>query len=81
MNTTEQKQYKTKVKKLIIDHLTSVLGYPECTDEQIIKELKPMWLKIEEANLKLPGMTFAHFVSMANDQYTFSQIKKAMGGR
>lgn len=78
MNAVEQAQYKAKVKKLILDHVAQVLG-ANFTDEQFINELKPMWVKIEEANLKLDGMTFAHFSAIANDQYTFNQIKKAMG--
>lgn len=80
MNAVEKEQYKVKVKKLMVDHLIHVLGYPNCTDEQILKELKPMWIKIEEAGLILPGMKYAHFVAIANDQFTFSQVKKAMGG-
>lgn len=79
MNAVEQAQYKAKVKTLMLDHLKNTIGYPNCTDEQIMKELKPMWVKIEEANLKLEGMTFVHFSAIAQDQYTFNQIKKAMG--
>lgn len=80
MNPAEKAAYKAKVKKLIVDHITTVCGYPNCTNEQIMQELKPLYVKIEEADLKLPGLTYAHFVAIAGDQYAFCQIKKAMGG-
>lgn len=64
---------KEKVKKVMVDHLTA-LGYPEMSPEQIMGQLKAMWIKIEEAGLIQSGMSYQAFLAHANDQYMISQI-------
>ena len=78
MTQAEIEIHKEKIKKSMVDHLTSI-GYPNIPDELIMRELKPMWLKLEEAGLILPGMTFQHFTGYANNEFILSQVRGIMG--
>jgi hypothetical protein len=79
MTADEIQAHKEKVKKVMVDHLTE-LGYPDkMTNEQIMGELKPMWIKLEEAGLVIGDMNFQAYCHIANGQYTFQQIKEVMG--
>jgi hypothetical protein len=72
--------YKEKVKKLITDHLKLTVNYPNCNNQQILTQLKPIWIKIEEANLKYSGMSFQAFVQAANNAAMLSEMKNFFGG-
>lgn len=78
MTPDEIEAHKEKIKKVMLDHLTT-LGYPDMHNEAIMAELKPMWVKLEEAGLILPEMTFLHFVDHANTQFLFAEMKGVMG--
>lgn len=78
MTSVELETHKAKVKKVMIDHLTE-LGYPELSNEQIMGELKNMWVKIEEAGLVVDGMNFSEFAGHAQNQFILSQIQDMFG--
>ncbi len=78
MTSAEIEVHKEKVKQVMVAHLT-IIGFPKITNEQIMSELKNMWVKIEEAGLIVPGMSFAAFNQIANDQYMIAQINEMMG--
>lgn len=78
MTEGEKADHKEKIKKVMFDHLT-MLGYPNLTDDQIMSELKNMYVKIEEAGLVLSGMNFTTFQQIANNMYLVNQVKNMMG--
>lgn len=78
MTDQEKLELKEKLKKVMVDHLTSV-GYPDITDDQIMRELKPMWIKLEESGILADGMTFAGFQSYANEEFMKSQFRGILG--
>ena len=78
MTETEKTWHAAKVKKVMIDHLTA-LGWPKLTDEQIMTQLKPMWVKLEEAGLIVEGMDFNAYQAIANNAYMMKQVQDIMG--
>lgn len=68
-------EIKRKIKTVMVDHLTE-LGYPDISSEAIMHELKPMWIKIEEAGLIQPGMSFEAFCAHAQEQFLIAEINK-----
>jgi hypothetical protein len=78
MTAGEIADHKEKVKKIMVDHLTS-LGYPDLTNDQIMGQLKAMWVKIEEAGLVTDGMNFQAFQAHANNAYMMEHVKDIMG--
>jgi hypothetical protein len=79
MTPEELQAHKEKMKKIMVDHLTEKHGYPNCTLEQIGQELKEMWVKLEDANLILEGMTFQAFFMHADQAFTFAKMQEIMG--
>lgn len=78
MTPDDLPSHKEAIKKAMLDHLTTV-GWPNVPNETVLRELKNMWIKIEEAGLILPGMTFEAFCSHANDQFLLSEINDIIG--
>lgn len=78
MTDSEKAEHKEKVRKVMMDHLTT-LGWPKLTDEQVMSQLKPMWLKIEEANLVTGDMNWMAFQAIANNAYMLAQVQDIMG--
>ena len=78
MTAGEKENHKEAVKKVMVDHLTT-LGYPQIGNEQVMSELKNMWVKIEEAGLVTNGMTFAAFQAYANDAFLKAHIEEMFG--
>lgn len=78
MTAGELAEHKDKVKKVMVDHLTT-LGWPKLSDEQVMSQLKPMWLKIEEAGLVVGDMNFMAFQAIANQAYMIAQVNDIMG--
>ena len=78
MTAGEKVAHGEKVKKVMIDYLTT-LGYPNIPDEQIMSELKNMWLKIEEAGLVIEDMNFQAFCAFANNAFMMAQVNEIMG--
>jgi hypothetical protein len=71
-------EHKSKIKKVMIDHLTS-LGYPDMTTQEIMAQLKPMWIKLEEANLVIPGMTLQGFAEHATNEAMKADLMNLFG--
>lgn len=65
---------KNKIKEVMIKTLTDNVGYPNCEPNQILMQLKPMWLKLEEAGLT-EGLSFQAFQEHAQSQCMMSQFK------
>jgi len=78
MTPIEKEELTAKIKKVMVDHLTTV-GYPDITNEQIISQLKPMWIKLEESGLPLTGMNFNGFVNIAQAMFMIAEINEQMG--
>lgn len=78
MTEAEMADLKGKIKKVMVDHLTTI-GYPNIPNEQIMGELKAMWIKIEEAGLVTDGMNFQAFAEHAESQFMIAQVKDLLG--
>lgn len=71
---------KEQAKKVMLDHLTKK-GYPDnMSNEQILAELKPMYLLLEEQQLT-GGIDFATFYAIAQQKNFEDTIQRAFGGR
>lgn len=66
----DQQELRAKLKAVMEAHLRTK-GYPRMTSEQIMRELKPMWIAIEEAGLVQQGMSFQGF----REQAMFALVK------
>lgn len=71
-------ELKSKIKQVMLDHLTP-LGYPHMSTEEILKELKPMYIKLEESGLTVPGMSYAEYVRHAEEQKLFADLGGGLG--
>jgi hypothetical protein len=78
MTEAEKYELKSKIKKVMVDHLTT-LGYPDMTPKEILDELKPMWIKLEEAGLIMPGMNFMAFHAQALEKAMLADINSMFG--
>lgn len=78
MTPEEFETHKEKIKKVMVDHLTQSVKYPNCSNEQIMGQLKPMWILIEEAGLVLPGMNFQAFCAHAQNQFLIAKVNDMM---
>lgn len=78
MTAGEMVTHQAKVKKVMIDYLTT-LGYPAIPNERIMSELKNMWLKIEEAGLIVEDMNFQAFCAYANNAFMTAQVNEIIG--
>jgi len=67
MTPNEKIVLKEQIKKIMMDHLTTV-GYPNLNKLQILAELPKMWIKIEEAKLNKEGLNYRDFVQHAHSQ-------------
>lgn len=74
----EREVLKEQIKKVMRDHIVATYG-ENFTPEQVMNELKNMWIKLEEAKLIQPGMSFQAFAEIAHAQYTFNQLRGMMG--
>lgn len=67
-------EFKRRVKDCMVQHLKTK-GWPDnITNEEIMIELKPMWIKLEEAGLLKPGMSYNTFVDKAHFQFMVSEF-------
>ena len=78
MTVSEMADHKVKIEKVMINHLTA-LGYPDISDQQIINEVKNMWIKLEEANLVVEGMNFQSFSAHAQQAFMLNQMMGIFG--
>ena len=78
MTNEELQVHKEKIKEVMMTHLNSK-GYPKLTNDQIMAELKPMWVLIEEAGLKVDGMSYKMFCAKATEAMMFNQMKQMFG--
>lgn len=74
---SEMKQLKARIRHVMEEHLRSK-GFPDMTRDQIFGELKPMWIKLEEAQLTRPNWRYADFVKVAQSQAERVEMKKVM---
>lgn len=68
---------KEKIKKVMLEHLKSK-GYPNMTPEQIMRELKPMWVKLEELNLIQSGWNFTQFCMIAQEVHLRTELEEEL---
>ena len=69
---------KQKMLKVMKDYMVTMYG-DKYTAEDVLKELKPLWVALEDNQLIRPGMTFNVFVQHAESQAIFQNMKNMMG--
>lgn len=75
-------ELKSRCKEIVVAHLTE-LGYPDLSRKEVIAELKPMWIKFEEASLmedlKKIGWTYEAYynsaLERAREAAVFDQLR------
>lgn len=71
---TDKEKIKTLFLKYIQDNLT------DKKPEEIMNNLKPMYVLLQEAGLKPEGLTFEKFNAIAQLQYQFNLLKDKLNG-
>ncbi len=71
-------ELKRKIADVMKEHLASIGWQGDV--KTVMKNLEPMWDKMEAAGLIKPGMTFDQFCLQALQAASFAEIKEAMGG-
>ena len=79
MTKEETLIWKTKVLGQMKAHLVLAIGYPNCTNEQIVSQVPYMWNVLVHSGLTLPGMSYELFAHSANKTYTKHEINRMMG--
>jgi hypothetical protein len=69
---------KSKIRAVMLDHLQTK-GYPETSSQQILAELKPMWIKLEEAQLTA-GWNFLAFYATAHQMAEQDMLFRILRG-
>lgn len=81
---------KERCREVMVKHLEAK-GYPNMTRRQILRELKPMWIALENAGLtpelKAAGYSFESFSNSAMskaqeaafEEFVQKQINRTMG--
>lgn len=69
---------KEKIKQCMIDTLTKNVKYPNCSIEDIIAEVKNMWVELENKNLT-EDLSYGEFCQHAQSQAMFASIKNSFG--
>ena len=72
----DKAELKAKVREVIYSHLKSK-GYPEMNQAQILAELKPIWIKLEESQLIQRGWSYPAFVHCAQQAAMFADLLNA----
>ena len=71
---------RKRIADVMLGHLKTK-GWPNMTDQQILNELKPMWVRLEESGLTL-GIDFRTFVTIAHiklrEIVIFDQMRRGM---
>ena len=70
---TDRPILKEQIRKVIFDHLNS-LGYPNMTNQEIMQELEPMWIKLTQAGLIKDGLNFMGYLQHANEQLIITEL-------
>ena len=73
-------ELREKVKNSMIEHLQTV-GYPNMEVDDVLQELKPMWVKLENEGLIQSGMNFRTFQEWAVQKAMEAQITDHIFGR
>jgi len=75
LETPEEKlEWKNKAVALIKEHLAKSVGWPQCSDEQIMEQLGPMWDLLVEADLIPEGATQRNWIASAQRAYANAQM-------
>lgn len=77
--TDEEKTLQTQMLGEMKAHLILAIGYPNCTNEQIMAQVPYMWNVLVHKKLTRPGMTYELFVHSANKIYTKYEINRMIG--
>lgn len=79
MTEQENEEFVKKASKLLKEHLTTTLGYPKCTANQIMQQLPQMWAILNQQGLVKPGMTYQAFTVAAQQKYMDAEINRILG--
>lgn len=69
---------KEEIRKVVLQHLESKGS--NLTYDQILGELKAIWIKLEDAGLVQPGMSFQTFCQIAQVKKQEAQMQDMLGG-
>lgn len=79
MTPEEKENWLSKVRPLLKEHLVNTIGYPNCTNEQIMGQIGPMWKVLETNGLIIEGMTIQMFIQHAQQKYMEAEMHRIIG--
>lgn len=71
-------QRKELIRLAMKEYLTREVKYPDCSIEDILKMLKPLWVMLEDKGLTT-GLSYKAFVDHANTQAMLRQMQGIFG--
>jgi hypothetical protein len=79
MTQNEKLTLRNKARTTLIALITQEIGYPNCSNEQIMDQVGPMWTQLKDSNLISEGMTFQEFIASAQKKYMEREMWRMMG--
>lgn len=73
------KEWLDKASPVLKEYLTTTIGYPNCSAEQVMGSLAGMWETLDKNGLIKPGMTYNQFIYEAQKKYTQYEINRILG--
>lgn len=79
MTNEEKIEWRKKAIPLLKEFLAKTVGYPNCSNEAIMKNLDLMWAELGSNNLIVEGMTFQMFIVCAQKKYMEREMARIIG--
>lgn len=76
---SEKLAWKNKALPVVTDLLRKNINYPNCTGQDIMNQIGPMWEALKAQGLVTEEMTFQMFVSSAQRKYMEREMWRIMG--
>ena len=78
MTKEEKLEWKKQALIIIDKHLLEKLGYPNCTNHDIMSEVSNLWRLLEENKLIKPGMTYQGFFNEAQREFQKAEFQNTL---
>lgn len=72
-------EWVVKAIPVVQDYLHETIGWPMCTNKEIMNELDGIWRKLNEENLIPKEITYGVFAQVANRKYMEAEINRIIG--
>ena len=78
MTKEEKLEWKKQALVVIDKHLRDTLGYPNCSNHNIMGQVSQLWRLLEENKLIKEGMTYQGFFSEAQREFQKAEFHNTL---